>query len=171
MAAKGGAVAKGPKTKASIRTVAVDGGTIAVLEALRSSQAQLAKICEMVLSDDGFVFSAEPGGKIPPHPEAMTHTFIKVRKQAAVAADVHLHSLRHFQATILDPVIPERQKLARLGWATVRMARYYTDGLADEDRRAAEHVGRVLNNEREVESNGTPQAGHRPTSDISTGAS
>jgi len=76
VAAKGGAVAKGPKTKASIRTVAVDTGTIAVLEALRSSQTQLAKICELALSEDGFVFSTEPGGEIPPHPESMTHTFI-----------------------------------------------------------------------------------------------
>lgn len=58
----------------------------------------------------------------------MSHTFIKVRRQAGIASDVHLHSLRHFQATILAPVIPERQKQARMGWSTVRMARHYTDG-------------------------------------------
>ena len=161
VAAKGGAMAKGPKTKASIRTVAVDAGTIAVLEALRTSQTQLAELCELALSEDGFVFSTEPGGETPPHPESMTHTFIKIRKRAGLAADVHLHSLRHFQATILDPVIPERQKQARMGWATVRMARHYTDGIAAEDRRAAEHVGRVLDNEGERESNDPPQDGQQ----------
>ena len=55
--------------------------------------------------------------------------------------DLHLHSLRHFQATSLDAVIPERQKQARLGWSTVHMARHYTDTISSEDRKAAEHIG------------------------------
>jgi hypothetical protein len=44
----------------------------------------------------------------------------------------------------LDPVISEAQKQARLGWSTVHMARHYTDGVPAEDRRAAEHIGRLL---------------------------
>jgi integrase len=88
----------------------------------------------------------------------MSHTFIKVRRHAGIAADVHLHSLRHFQATILDPVIPESQKQARMGWSTVRMARHYTDGIATEDRRAAEHVARVLD-ATTVEGGATPHVG------------
>jgi integrase len=174
VAAKGGAVAKGPKTKASIRTVAVDTGTIAVLEALRSSQTQLAKICELALSEDGFVFSTEPGGEIPPHPESMTHTFIKVRKRAGVAADVHLHSLRHFQATILETsdvalgasfdALCDRCPIRHLGSREV--------GIAAEDRRAAEHVGRVLDNEGEGESNDAPQDGQQELAlDVPTAAS
>ena len=82
VAAKGGAMVKDPKTKASIRTVSVGGGTLAILKALRSSQVQLAKLCEVPFATDGFVFSTEPGGGLPPHPEAMSHTFIKVRRQA-----------------------------------------------------------------------------------------
>ena len=144
VAAKGGAIVKDPKTKASIRTVSVGNGTLAILEDLRSSQVQLAEVCEVPFAEDGFVFSTEPGGGLPPHPEAMSHTFIKVRRRAGIAADVHLHSLRHFQATILDPIIPESQKQARMGWSTIRMARHYTDGIATEDRRVAEHVARVL---------------------------
>jgi integrase len=61
-----------------------------------------------------------------------------------VADDIHLHSLRHFHATALDPVISERQKQARLGWSTVQMSRHYTDAIREEDRRAAEHVGRLI---------------------------
>ena len=41
-------------------------------------------------------------------------------------------------------MIPERQKQARLGWATVHMARHYTDTVEEEDRRAADHLGQVL---------------------------
>jgi len=140
VSAKGGAVVKAPKTKASIRTIAVGAGTVAVLEALRCGQIELARMCETNLSDEGFVFSLDPGGATPPHPDAASHTFIKVRRLAGVNSDVHLHSLRHFQATVLDPVVPERQKQARMGWSTVHMARHYTDGIVEEDRRAAEHV-------------------------------
>jgi integrase len=61
-----------------------------------------------------------------------------------VAGDIHLHSLRHFQSTQLDAVLSEAQKQARLGWATVHMARHYTDVVPAEDRRAAEHIGGVL---------------------------
>ena len=41
-------------------------------------------------------------------------------------------------------MIPERQKQARLGWSTVHMARHYTDSISSEDRRAAEHIGSLL---------------------------
>jgi integrase len=96
------------------------------------------------LGDDGFVFSFEPGGETPPHPDAMSHIFAKVRDAADIASDIHLHSLRHFQATALDPVVPERQKQARLGWSTVHMARHYTDAIGAEDRKAAAHIGQLL---------------------------
>jgi hypothetical protein len=41
-------------------------------------------------------------------------------------------------------VISEAQKQARLGWSTVHMARHYTDAITEEDRRAADHIGKVL---------------------------
>ena len=69
----------------------------------------------------------------------------RLRSKAGVPADVHLHSLRHFHATVLDPVISEAQKQARLGWSTVHMARHYTDGVPAEDRRAAKHIAKLLN--------------------------
>ena len=69
---------------------------------------------------------------------------IRDRIAAKLPSDLHLHSLRHFQATSLDTVIPERQKQSRLGWSTVHMARHYTDPLSAEDRRAAQHIGNLL---------------------------
>jgi integrase len=168
VAAKGGAIVKDPKTKASIRTVSVGNGTLAILKDLRSSQVQLAEICEVPIAEDGFVFSTERGGGLPPHPEAMSHTFIKVRRRVGIAADVHLDSLRHFQATILDPIIPESQKQARMGWSTVRMARHYTDGIATEDRRATEHVARILDGTADEGRVPAPHVGqHVPAADSS----
>jgi len=142
--AKGSAVVKSPKTRASIRTLALDDGTVQTLRDLQLAQKLLADDSGVALGLAGFVFSAEPGGGTPPYPDTMSRAFMRARRDAGVDSDVHLHSLRHFQATTLDAVIPERQKQARLGWSTVQMARHCTDAVAAEDRRAAEHLGRVL---------------------------
>ena len=109
-------------------------------------------MCETELEDESFVFSFEPGGTTPPYPDVMSHAFASLRDRAKVASDVHLHSLRHFQATVIDSVVSERQKQARLGWATVHMARHYTDAVTEEDQKAAEFVGRLLDE-------GRPQVG------------
>ena len=150
--AEGGAAVKSPKTRAGVRRVAVDSGTIVALAELRLAQCELAAVCDVSVRDDGFVFSMEPGGITPLHPDSLSHAFAKARELAGVAPELHLHSLRHFQATALDAVISERQKRSRLGWSTVHMARHYTDAVDEEDRRAAEHLGRLLS------MNGDPQA-------------
>ncbi len=140
----GGAVIKSPKTRASIRQVAVDAGTVDALRVLRVEQEALAALADVQVLKDGFVFSADPDGEVPPYPDTLSRAFNKARIAANLPADLHLHSLRHFQATSLDSVIPERQKQARLGWSTVHMARHYTDPLSAEDRKAADHIGGLL---------------------------
>jgi integrase len=152
VASRGGAIVKGPKTRASVRRLSIDAGTVEVLAALRDEQSGLAAMCETRLDDESFVFSFEPGGEVPPYPDVMSHAFASMRDRAKVASDVHLHSLRHFQATVLDSVVSERQKQARLGWATAHMARHYTDAVTEEDQKAAEFVGRLLDD-------GLPQVG------------
>jgi integrase len=144
VAAAGGASVKSPKTRASIRVVAVDAGTLEQLEELQGEQQRLARDAGAAVESASFVFSAEPGGTIPPYPDTISHAFAKARKAARLPEDIHLHSLRHFQATSLDAVIPERQKQARLGWSTVHMARHYTDAISSEDRKAADHIGSLL---------------------------
>ncbi len=144
IAAPEGAASKAPKTRASIRRIAIDAGTLEVLEQLRIAQAELARIAEVRLLESGFILSMEPGGTAPMHPDTLSHAFAKARKAAGVASELHLHSLRHFQATAIDAVISERQKQSRLGWSTAHMARHYTAAVGEEDRRAAEHIGRLL---------------------------
>jgi integrase len=134
-----GAAVKAPKTRASLRRIALDPGTLGLLDRLRAVQADLAADCGRPLRLKSFVFSAEPGGERPPYPDWASHLFGIIRAKAKVGKDVHLHSLRHFHATMLDPIVSEAQKQARLGWATVHMARHYTDAIPDEDRRAALH--------------------------------
>ncbi|MDQ6839108.1 MAG: site-specific integrase [Actinomycetota bacterium] len=140
----GGVKVRGPKTRASVRSVAVDAHTLTEVRRLYDHQKELAAVAEIEMGVDSFVFSYDPGGRLPPYPDSMSHAFSALRAHAGVANDVHVHSLRHFQSTELDRVISESQKQARLGWATVHMARHYTAAVTDEDRRAAEHMGQLL---------------------------
>ena len=149
----GGVVVKAPKNRSSVRALALDASTLDELRSLRAERHQVAEACGDELLGDGFVFSTEPFGVAPPSPDAFTHAFTRCRDLAGVAKDVHLHSLRHFQSTTLDTVISEAQKQVRMGWASVHMARHYTDGISEEDRRAAEHIGEAL---------GPPTAGGTP---------
>ena len=132
-----------------------------------SSQESLAAMCEVAIGADGFVFSFGRGRRSRLIPDTMSHEFTKVPKRPKTAKDVHLHSLRHFQATALDRVVPERQKQARLGWATVHMARHYTGVIADEDLRAAEHIGRLLGGEVGADGAGEPQTGQESAAEAS----
>ena len=144
VAVPGGIVVRGPKTRASIRTVALDADTLRMLCELRGTQEDLARTCDSELTDQSFVFTSQPDGSVPLHPDTASHVFSVVRERSGVAKELHLHSLRHFHATLLDPIVSEKQKQARLGWSTVHMARHYTDAVVEEDRRAATHVGQVL---------------------------
>lgn len=142
--APGGAIIKAPKNRAGTRLIALDDGTLGEIRRLRVEQELLAITCEEELSEESFVFSADPGGTVPPYPDTVSRAFKQARDIAELPTDLHLHSLRHFQATVLDAVISERQKQARLGWSTVHMARHYTDVVSSEGKRAAEYVGRIL---------------------------
>ncbi|MGP0107473.1 MAG: tyrosine-type recombinase/integrase [Acidimicrobiales bacterium] len=135
---------KAPKTRASIRTIAVDRGTLDELQSLRARQDEIARACGVTLGPEGFVFSLEADGLEAPRPDSLSRTFARLRDKAGVASDIHLHSLRHFVATELDSVISESQKQARLGWSTVQMARHYTDSVNEEDQRAADHMGELI---------------------------
>jgi integrase len=166
VAADGGAQLKAPKSRAGIRTVAIDQVTLATLKALREETEGLAVVAETAVDPAHFVFAPELPGINPPHPDSVSHVFRRIREAAGVASDVHLHSLRHFQATVLDPVISEAQKQSRLGWSTVHMARHYTDGVEEEDRLAAEHIGALLAGADIDE----PQVGQTPKKGRSVGA-
>ena len=125
---------KEPKSKAGIRRLALYAGTVQSLRMLRQEMVRLCGVAQVALEDRHFVFTSEPPGDTPPYPDAVpVAVFAAIRDDAGVAPDIHLHSLRHFQATALDPVISEAQKQARLGWSTVHMARHYTDVIGEED--------------------------------------
>ena len=135
---------KSPKTRTSIRVVAIDEGTLQQLERCGRSRSGWHPTPGWRWRRRASSSPPSREGLVPPHPDTVSHAFTKVRNAAKLPKDLHLHSLRHFQATSLDAVIPERQKQARLGWSTVHMARHYTDAISSEDQKAAEHIGSLL---------------------------
>ncbi|MDQ1442460.1 MAG: hypothetical protein QOG97_2688 [Acidimicrobiaceae bacterium] len=146
ISAPGGGMLKQPKTHASVRPLALDAGTIDALRSLRVDNEAMAIEYGTMLDPDGFVFSVEPDGRAAPHPDVFTVKFRRLCDRAGVASDVHLHSLRHFQSTQLDSVLTSKQKQAGMGWSTAHMDTIYTDAISSEDRRAADHIGVLLDN-------------------------
>ena len=119
--------------------------TLTQLQALRDrAEAAGRRHWYVTRARPSFVFSAEPGGSSRRIPTPSATPSPRPGSPRSCPKDLHLHSLRHFQATSLDTVIPERQKQARLGWSTVHMARHYTDAISSEDQKAAEHIGSLL---------------------------
>ncbi len=55
---RSGIQVKAPKTRASIRTIAVDRGTLDELRSLRARQDEIARACGLTLGPEGFVFSS-----------------------------------------------------------------------------------------------------------------
>lgn len=147
--AKATVAVKSPKTLASIRRVAIDSDTTCMLKRLIVIQRELAGTANVSLGNSSFVFSFEPGGENPPYPDSISHGFSRARGIGGLSKDLHLHSLRHFQATAIDSIISEKQKQSRLGWTNPAMARHYTGSVPGEDRRAAEYIGQLLSGSTE----------------------
>jgi integrase len=106
---EGGVRIKAPKTRKSVRLIAIDKASVVELRRYHTAREELASVAGVALEPDGFVFSTEPSGARLPYPDTFSQAFAKIRSKAKVADDVHLHSLRHFHSTQLprDPGGPE----------------------------------------------------------------
>lgn len=76
----------------------LDGETLQVLRRHRVRAESLAQATGVALREVGFVFSSEPDGSRPWHPNWVTKRFI-ARRRAVGLAPFRLHDLRHFMAT------------------------------------------------------------------------
>jgi len=140
----GGLAEKDTKTHAS-RRIALDPGTLAVLEAQRGDAQERAALAEVELPDSAYVFSHEPDGRIPWTPGNVTKRFQTVR--ATLGYDhVRLHDLRHFTATrLIAAGVPVRTVSGRLGHANPSTTlAVYAHFVEASDQAAAEVMGELL---------------------------
>ena len=92
---------------------------------MRGEQERLAAQAGSHLGPQAFVFSFEPGGAVPPYPDSFSHALSRIHQRRNPSPDVHLHSPRHFHATVLDPVISEAQERTRLRWSSADYERVW----------------------------------------------
>jgi integrase len=140
----GGTVVKETKTRAA-RRIAVDPETMEALAQRRNRAEELAEACRMPFKSDGFVFTSDPDGSRPLHPDTITGGFQRLRQRAGLDG-VRLHDLRHLHATqLLAAGVPVRTVSGRLGHANAATTlNVYGHFLEASDRQAADVIGGLL---------------------------
>jgi len=132
-----------PKSAASVRIIALDAETTAVLR--RHRDRQLAHRLRMGrhYRDHGFVFAA-PNGE-PLHPDNLTRRFRRLVTQAGLPP-VRLHDLRHGAATLTLAAGADLKVVQDLlGHSTIVLtADTYTSVLPEVHRQAAEATARLV---------------------------
>jgi Phage integrase family len=96
--AAGRLVEKDTKTHAA-RWLALSDDSVVLLDEHKRRCADRADACGVRLSDDAYVFSFDPAGRQPMHPDSVTHRFSRLAKQLGLRT--RLHDLRHYAATQL----------------------------------------------------------------------
>jgi integrase len=156
----GGTVVKEPKTHAA-RRIAIDAATLRTLEQRRERAAALADACRLAFDRDGFVFTSEPDGSRPLHPDTITGGFQRLRERTGLS-DVRLHDLRHLHATqLLAAGVPVRTVSGRLGHANVATTlNVYAHFLEASDRQAADVIAGLVEKSSQGDQRSQP-AGRR----------
>ena len=152
--ASGRLVEKDTKTHAA-RRLALSDDSVALLKEHRRRCAERAEACGVRLSDEAYVFSFDPAGRQPMHPDSVTHRFSRLAKQLGL--QTRLHDLRHYAATqLIAGGVDLRTVSGRIGHAGggATTLRVYTHFQAAPDRRAAEVLEQTLRRPRRSSSKG-----------------
>jgi integrase len=147
---------KDPKTH-QVRTVALDDVGMTLLRARRERAELDAMMAGIELSDDAYVWSAQPDGRTPRTPNSLSRAFHRLCRTMEAEAktadpprteswDFRLHDLRHWSAIQLVALGKDPRTVAsRLGHSDPAITlRTYSHALEARDRDAAEALGRTL---------------------------
>jgi integrase len=128
-----------------VRGVALDEETITVLVAHRERSEELSRACGSALTEERFVFSPRPGSDTCYVPKVLSRRFARLCERTRIKG-VRLHDLRHFVGSQLVAAgVDIRTVSARLGHSRPSITLdIYTHRVQDNDRAAAEVLGRLL---------------------------
>lgn len=140
----GGTIVKDTKSHAA-RRISVDTTTLDALARRRERAVALADACALEFDPDGFVFTSEPDGSRPLHPDTISGAFQRLRQRAGLD-DMRLHDLRHLHATqLLAAGVTVRTVSGRLGHANAATTlNVYAHFLEASDRHAADVIATLL---------------------------
>jgi len=131
---------KGTKTHANAR-LAIDKETVATLQRFRVRAIENALACGIAFDDDSYVFSPEPGGAAPWHPDHFGKQWERLRKKLGLD-HIRLHDWRHFHGTELASAgVPMTVVRDRLRHSNIRTTSMYAHGRRALDRDAADAIG------------------------------
>ena len=137
-----------PKTRASVRTIALDAGTLGVLVAHQARSAEKARSCGEALGPSAFIFTGQADGSEPWRPDSTSRRFRNVRRACGINDEIHLHSLRHFVVTMLlgaGVALPQvAGRVGHSGGGTTTLA-VYSHFQQAQDQEVADLLGRILN--------------------------
>jgi len=123
------------------RRVVLDSETTQVLREVRERARQRAVALDFMLPPEAYVFSPQPDGRIPPHPDTVTQRY--KRMAARLLIDTTLKNLRHYSATeLIAAGVDIRTVAGRLGHGGggATTLRVYTAWSTEADQRAAATV-------------------------------
>ena len=129
----------GPTKTHQTRVLALDPATLGTLLAWQATQEAVRAAAAVAPVADPYMFSRDPTGGARPAPTAITHAFIRLRRQLDLD-HVQLKSLRHFAATqMLAGGIDLRTTAGRLGHSGggATTLKVYAHTLPEADQRAA----------------------------------
>jgi integrase len=127
-----------------VRPVALDEFTLAMMRAQRDALVERARLADVDLVDDPFLFSDALDGSEPWRPSMVTRYFARLRERAGLD-ELDFHSLRKFMSTYgQDLGFSGSQVALRAGHDPSVAARYYTGRIADTDRALAHAVASLL---------------------------
>jgi integrase len=135
---------KSTKTHAA-RHIRVDTDTLDELQSLHDKQVYAAKLGEAAVGPEQYVFSPDPCGREPWHPNSATQAFRRLSEQAGVDVS-RLHSARHFAATtMLATGTDIRTVSGRLGHRDAATTlNVYSHFLSDADADAADRLAAAI---------------------------
>lgn len=120
------------------RRVVLDPETVAVLDDHRRLAEELASACGHAAPTEGYVFSPDPDGRRPLHPDTVSQRYKRMADRLRI--ETTLKNLRHYRATeLIGAGVNVRTVAGRLGHGGggATTLRVYTAWSAEADQRAA----------------------------------
>lgn len=147
---------KGTKTDDD-RWLSLDAATVQLLETLRSARVAALVPAGLALPVEAFVFSPDPFGERPWHPDHFTHAYRSLADGLGITEP--LKNLRHFNATqLLAAGVDLRTTAGRLGHSDggATTLRHYASWTRPADQRAAELLAADMTALRERAASSSP---------------
>jgi integrase len=137
-------IEKAPKTDTT-RRLALDVESVNLLTAFRAARADAIALARLTLASDSYVFSPDPAGERPWHPDHFSHAYRHAADRLGITQP--LKNLRHFNATqLLAAGVDLRTTAGRLGHSDggATTLRVYADWTRPADEAAATRLASNL---------------------------